>query len=886
MSATGFLAVVVYVEEDGEFVLAPAQDDAVRGHWKIVHDRLILTRLVKVLPPQVADTADVPMWSLVHVKHERRNYWCFIEQGRGGRFGAGVCRFFLTPITRHPADVWAEAVGHALHGRAELGTPDPAVTAGVLAAVASGQRYVRLPGSPAGNAHLIGRLLAVLPRKAATDWLWSTCWFTTERWFVAGRPPEAWRSPEEPGEGAVWASAELAEQDTSALDDTTWQALTQLVDRMDDAGVTAAARGSSTDRLSDFLLDPELAAAMAAARVAAPVPALPGGGLRLEERETEVLGGARAVEPVRPQPGAGAPAVVARPRAQSAGLAPLTWVTWRDSGNGVELVGEASVSRTYRQATESLRVEVEVPEGYRQTLRHPLWSLRRVRVDNVELWCFIEVGRGVRAGAEDRNQQFGPAGGCRFGFADGRWHPFDVWRAGAEQAWTRPAGAAAGSSADLADVLAKLVMDQPKILLPGAGPSANAVLIEQVLAVLPARVAGRWTWSTCLFRSDDDRERFVAAPVPEDLREAKWAQVEAKVARAGKDVPAGVRPRLDDVQRAALDLLVSTAAEVAGEPGDPAQPELRTILSASQAPTLAGFLDELALNLPGLRRIGIDEVPAMLLGSGVRSLVRHNASLVTRWSTKYPDHARAYLHGRPDADAARLVIDGLILAQRARPADNVIGVPTAVTPKPDGHHRLSDTLQRYGPDVAVWVALIEAMTVRGALLHSHADLAAADPWLRRLGLTPGTCMHLFPDALVDALGRFPVPESALVALFRIVDPIGVLRRVIQDGYVGARAGRAATGKLGGRHSAVLLHATYELIRERDPDLEQLHSFIRQLLRRVTKHAERHRWLVEAALCYPVEQAGRGFLRALLVTGGRIVSDAAKGSPSATTSCSR
>ncbi|MFF5232355.1 hypothetical protein [Dactylosporangium sp. NPDC000521] len=881
MTAAGFVAVLDYHEYDGGFVLATTGDDeTVREHWTVVQERVIGMGLVEVLPPQVEDTAGTPLWSLAHVKYQRKNYWCFIEQGRGGHFGAGGCRFHLASINRHPADVWTEVVGPAHLDAAEAWNPEATVQ--ILAGIAGHEEYLRLPGSPAQNAHLIGRLLAVVPRKVAVDWVWSTCLFAPRRPFVAGPPPRGWQ-PDPAGDDAVWAAAVPAPRQAPALGDTAWRALRLLAAAVDagevPAGVADAVRASTAELLPDFLADRRLAAALPAG-VAVPGPVAPAGdGPRLEERETELLGGHRTA-PAPVGAGAGAVPVVARPRPVESGRAPLTWVTWRDSGDGFNLV-EESVPRMYRQATEFLREEVEVPEGYAQTLSHPLWSLRRVRLDgNLEQWCFIEVGRGIRAvgPGEDRNAQFGQAGGCRFGFADIRRHPFDVWRAGAEQAWSRPAEteAVAGGAAELAEVLAKIAKEQRQILLPGS-PSANAVLIDQALAVLPSRVAEQWTWSTCLFRAGD---RFVAGPVPPKLRVPKFARVEAKVAR----VPVGaraddVRAGLDEMQLAAFDVLAVAAENAAGAPEVPAPAAVRTVLSATRASKLMDFLNELVANVPGLRPIRVEDVPALLRGTGVRALVRDNAGLVRQWAGTWPDQALDYLlRWGFSPDAAPEVVAGLIEAQRARPARNVLGVPTAAMPKPEGSARLCAILRDHGPAVGVWVALIEALTRPGAVLHDQTSLATAEPWLRKLGLKPADAMHLFPDAVAGALGQFPVSKQALAALRRLVAPVDVLRRVIHEEYVGRRAGRAAAGKLSGPHAAVLLRAAYAL----DMDLEQFHTFVRQLLRRIGKEPERRRWLVEVVMGdqeqMPVEEPGPGFVRAVLVTGGRLLSDAAKGQP--------
>lgn len=170
--------------------------------YRMVTEQL-LKREVRQPGEAVRKTAPHPIWRLWHQMVGRHGgHWLFTVQGRGDHFGpAGTCRFAFVPDGVRPVEAWRAAVQKAAPEQNELDVPDETWLKDwafqVLAAVVMKRGPVPLNGPPASAAHLIGRVLGVLPDADVASWTWSTC--VLERLSrsdhrVSGRWPDEFRT--------------------------------------------------------------------------------------------------------------------------------------------------------------------------------------------------------------------------------------------------------------------------------------------------------------------------------------------------------------------------------------------------------------------------------------------------------------------------------------------------------------------------------------------------------------------------------------------------------------------------------------------------------------------------------------------------------------------
>jgi hypothetical protein len=722
-----FSVELVWTETAGGFV--PRNDDhdpQIRPFWTAAQERLFRRGVVS---GGLRIASDLPVWSLLHINPERSpSMWCFLEQGHGGLFGpTGGCRASFVRFATHPADVW-RAGRDLAWVRVRPQAPDLGVAQETLAAVAADYLKIPLPPNAAGNVAVIQALLELLPGRLVRNWMWSTHLFGHADRFVAGRLPD-----QHDDRGREPAGVPI---------DAAYVRLVRELGQVSE-GLARLARASKADQFADYLdavraIDESSVAAVgrASALPAAPV-AFPPDGKAV----------ALAVPPPAASPSA-VPAPVASPPGKRP-ASPFTWVEWADTGTGFErLVVEGQPDlRRYWHAAELLHDSEKVPNGVDDTLQHPLWTLRRVEVDRVDTWCFIERGRGVLLGADgkpQRENQFGMAGGCRFGFADFRRHPVDVWRAGVAEAWMRPPVGPKPPKPDgsvLESVLAGLTDNQDRIALP-AGPSANRLLIERLLSVLPARVAAGWVWSTGLFKWTD---RFVAGPPPEDLRSSvAMTQLAARVNREHPPSLNRVRVSLTEDRHLAFQVLLASAMT-----GKAVRKELRGVLAKSVAKDLPEFFDEMAKGMVLRPRRREDVTAEIMTPAGQTHLHQKAPGEVVNWAREGPEAARQLLVEQPGTVLEPELVDGLVEAQRDEPTTNVLAVPTAKTRKSEWTDQSARLLVAHVPDEHDRAELLTSLTQPGAPWHARKDLAAAEPWLRNVQLSWERHPHLFPNRIIE-----------------------------------------------------------------------------------------------------------------------------------------
>ena len=175
------LAMVQYADVQGigfrPYVPA-GEAKADRGYWQLA-EALLDGEVAQ--PREGLYTLPHPVWRLRLIRGGTSRYWCFTVQGRGGPYGAaGTCRFAFWPERDHPAEVWKEG-WHRIASDHPGGVPAADQTwvrtalEPVLGALVTGQRRVRLPGTPAEAAGLIHAALRAVPEPASAGLLWSTC---------------------------------------------------------------------------------------------------------------------------------------------------------------------------------------------------------------------------------------------------------------------------------------------------------------------------------------------------------------------------------------------------------------------------------------------------------------------------------------------------------------------------------------------------------------------------------------------------------------------------------------------------------------------------------------------------------------------------------------
>ncbi|MEV8510756.1 hypothetical protein [Dactylosporangium sp. NPDC051484] len=754
-----------------------------RAFARAAEERLFRSR--GVVSAEVVLAPELPVWTLLHLNPDPYgSMWCFVEQGRGGPFGSdGGCRVSFAKLGRHhPAEVWR--AGRDLAWIAAQRTePELAPARNVLAAIAVERNRIALPPAAGSNAALVEAVLSVLPARVAAGWVWSTHLFGVADRFVAGRLDDDDRRP----------APEVPPQYVPALD---W--LAERLGRVDD-DTWRLVRNSRADQLTEFLDALPVPAAQepedrrprpAPARVHAvaqvaepPLPAAP-----LEEPEpaplitpgrSSVRGGDLSMDETVRLP------VAALQAGMRAAGQPLRWVQWADMGRGFRAQGEESAQaplRRYWTAAEQLLDAEKVPNGVDNTLKYPLWTLRRVNVEGIgQQWCFIERGRGNLVGADgqlQKDRQFGMAGGIRFGFASFLLAPIEVWRSGTGDAWTpvsRPRkGWAASNRGIVRRLFAALGSGQTRVHLPG-NPAENWLVIEQALAVLPRRLAARWVWSTCLFQV---RDAYVAGSVPSDLHDSE--PIERLAAQvAAKKLPESEQRFLETLttkQAEAFDFLVDQAERAVEK--SKWRNDFADLLRRTEAEDLREFLFEMAdrLNLSPMR---MEDVPAALMTrEGQASLHSSGADLVAQYAEAAPKEARRYLSSDPMSPVAPDLTEGLRSRQVTEPAENQFDIPTAKRPATQWTQRSSELL-RHHTEESERAELITTVIQPGGVLHDLGDLQAAEQFVTDLGLTQDRYPQFYPAQLIREIVGHEAPSKEVERGVRLSpDPERLLYSVV------------------------------------------------------------------------------------------------------------
>lgn len=283
---------VVWAETTGGgFAPQHSAETAARPEYWAAAQSLVDTG--RIARQRMSSTSGHPIWTLRLVQVDRLGAnWCFTSQtcapGEDGRSPVGYegrsCRFLFVPAGRiSAAEAWRTGIRSAaaagsprLAGAAgspqptgAIGSLGPAVTAGlppaetvlgVLAAIATGARLLRVPGTPAEVATLIGEVLTMLPHAVASRIVWTTCTLQVplaEELVVAGTLPEELRLRDlDLGRrlGRLgWSAPYSREQVESELPLPRATALHRLVDAFGHDPLLDAVRASTAASLDELL---------------------------------------------------------------------------------------------------------------------------------------------------------------------------------------------------------------------------------------------------------------------------------------------------------------------------------------------------------------------------------------------------------------------------------------------------------------------------------------------------------------------------------------------------------------------------------------------------------------------------------------------------------
>jgi hypothetical protein len=424
------------------------------------------------------------------------------------------------------------------------------------------------------------------------------------------------------------------------------------------------------------------------------------------------------------------------------GMIMVQWADLTGRGFSPHEVGPTAPREYWAAAERLLQADLsQPPEGIRSTVGHPIWTLRRVQVQSRWRWCFVVQGR---------RGPFGVAGTCRFAFATDDLSAWQAWTAGSEiaagdQGLPSVPHDAGWFERTVMQVLGGVVVRQPAIPVAG-GPAEAAALIPAALKVLPERQSRAWSWSTCMLQRPDSPElRVVSGAWPDEFRRSEPNRAESidHWFRRGPVTEEEVKARLTraDVRRGFEDLvhLAST--------GKRPEPEL---LRGDHS------LDEMLIELGHANHVPTwPDVPSMLeTPGGVRRLSAHHRPLVRQWAGHDPATAVARLRADFTAPLAEDVLVGVVGAQDDT-SENLLGLPTAAAPElTDWHDHLAALLQSCYRQPGALREHTRQWITPGAVLGNDRDLAAARPWLLRLGLTPRDDPEHFPpsqDIVIDEL---------------------------------------------------------------------------------------------------------------------------------------
>ena len=413
----------------------------------------------------------------------------------------------------------------------------------------------------------------------------------------------------------------------------------------------------------------------------------------------------------------------------------MIMVQWADlTGRGFSPhdVGPGAPRHYWAAAERLLQADLsQPPEGIRSTVGHPVWTLRRVRVQGRWLWCFVVQGR---------RGPFGVAGTCRFAFAPEGMPALDAWTAGAELAAGDQPVPAVPDDADrfqfvVMRLLGGIVTRQAAIPVDG-DPAQTAAIIPAVLKVLPERELRAWSWSTCMLQRPDSPDlRVVSGAWPDDFRreEPHRAETIDQWFRRGAVTEEEIKDRLgSDAVRRGFEDLVHYAAT-----GKRPDPEL-----LRDGCTLEEMLAELshANHVPQW-----SDVPTMLeTPGGRRRLAEGRLPLVEEWARREPEAAAGRLRQELETPLAHALLAGVVDTQHDTP-DNVLGLPTAARPELTAwHDRLAALLLEAYPQPERLRVVTAGWISRTGVLGALTDRVAARAWLQRLGLTAQHDSEYFP----------------------------------------------------------------------------------------------------------------------------------------------
>jgi hypothetical protein len=454
------------------------------------------------------------------------------------------------------------------------------------------------------------------------------------------------------------------------------------------------------------------------------------------------------------------------------GMIMVQWADLTGRGFSPHEVGPAAPREYWAAAERLLQADLsQPPEGIRSTVGHPIWTLRRVKVQGRWLWCFVVQGR---------RGPFGVAGTCRFAFATGDVPALQAWTDGCEiaagdQGLPPVPHDAAWFEQTVMHVLGGIVVRQSAVPVSG-GPAEAAALIPAALKVLPERQSRAWSWSTCMLQRPDSPDlRVVSGAWPDEFRRSEPNRAESidHWFRRGPVTEAEVKARLarDDARRG-FEYLVHYAS--IGKP--PAADLLRDDCS----------LDEMLIELSHANHVPTwHDVPSMLeTPGGVRRLSANHRPLVEQWAANDPATAIARLRADFAAPLADDVLRGVVGAQDDT-SKNLLGLPTAAAPElTDWHDHLAALLQSCYRTRAALREHTDGWIASDAVLGDDRDLSAARTWLLKLGLTSQDDPEYFPpsrDIIVGELNEhyeYTPKVAGELALAR--HPLALLDSVVKE----------------------------------------------------------------------------------------------------------